>query len=265
MGISEPLRSFWYAVAELNPTCRRTSWGLVKTDSRYPIIWDANHAEILEEAPDLTLGEVRAALVPALREAGARHEHVEFWGTSTTSPALIEARRSGRRQDPDAVMVFQGSADDAEPPSDGVHVSEIVEPDEPFWSWYGETRREFGVNFTEEVVNQMLRLDREVFHPAGLRWFVGIVGGLMAGFSSLLSLEGVGYLDSVVTLPQYRRLGVATATVLRAVGASLAAGDRLVHLLAQEGGAPQRLYERLGFRVEARVESFTSELEGDRT
>jgi ribosomal protein S18 acetylase RimI-like enzyme len=261
LGISEPLRSFWYAVADLNPVCRRTAWGLVKTDSRYPVIWDANHAEILEEAPDLTLQEVRAALLPALRGAGAKHEHVEFWGTSTTNPALLEARRSGRRQDPDVVMVFEARGDEGEPRSSGVDVSEIFEPDESFWSWYGATRREFGVDFTDEVVNQLLQRDRDVFYPAGLRWFVGFVGGRMAGFSSLLSLGGVGYVDNVVTLPAFRRLGIGSATVLRAVGESLAAGDRLVHLLAEEGGAPQRLYERLGFRVEARVESFTTEVE----
>ena len=74
--------------------------------------------------------------------------------------------------------------------------------------------------------------------------------------------DGVGYLDGVVTLPPFRRRSVASATVTAAVGASVANGDALVHLLAEEAGDPQRLYERLGFAVAGRVESFTRPLPG---
>jgi predicted GNAT family acetyltransferase len=86
------------------------------------------------------------------------------------------------------------------------------------------------------------------------------VGEEIAGFVGLLSLDGIGYLDSVVTLPSFRRRGVATAGVLHVVRESLDGGDRLVHLLADEDDAPQRLYERLGFRTRARVRSATTKL-----
>jgi hypothetical protein len=42
--------------------------------------------------------------------------------------------------------------------------------------------------------------------------------------------------------------------------ASVEAGDAHVFLLAENAGAPQRLYERLGFRVAAPIESFTRAL-----
>jgi hypothetical protein len=45
------------------------------------------------------------------------------------------------------------------------------------------------------------------------------------------------------------------------VAASTDVGDGLVHLLAERGGRPQALYERLGFRVVLEVESFTRKLE----
>jgi ribosomal protein S18 acetylase RimI-like enzyme len=256
--LSEQLREFWYAVADLNPVFRRTPWGLVKTDARYPIIWDANQAAVYEPAPALTLGSIRAALLPALEEARAEYEHIEFWDT-TANPALTALRAGGSGHPPDVLMVFD--RDGTARPEPAVDVREIEDPDEAFWSWYATTRREFGAEFTDDVIDQLLLRDREVFRPAGLRWFVGFVDGRMAGFASLLSAVGVGYLDNVVTMPGYRRRGIASATVTRAVVASADSGDAVVHLLAERGGAPQALYERLGFRTVAEIESFTRKLE----
>ena len=73
----------------------------------------------------------------------------------------------------------------------------------------------------------------------------------------------MGYVDNVVTLPRFRRRGVASATTGRAVRESLAKGDRLVHLLTAEGGGPVRLYEALGFRARGTVASVTRRLRPD--
>jgi ribosomal protein S18 acetylase RimI-like enzyme len=67
----------------------------------------------------------------------------------------------------------------------------------------------------------------------------------------------VGYLDNVVTMPEFRGRGVATATVGRAIEASRASGDNALFLLTEEDNPARRLYERIGFRVRAKVESFT--------
>jgi ribosomal protein S18 acetylase RimI-like enzyme len=253
------VRTFWYAACDLGERMIRTPWGLVCTDSRYAIIYDANNASVLEAAPGLTLEEIRSVLHPALREAGAANEHVEFWDTSVGSPALRRLREEGGRPGIDAVMVFQGPLP-AAPATERV-VREITEPDENFWSWYGASRVEFGDEMTPPVLELLLTRDRALFHPAGLRWFVGFSEGEMAGYASLLSLEGVGYVDNVVTLPAFRRRGVAFATVRRAVEASAEGGDRLVFLLTDDGSDAQRLYERLGFRTRSMIESFTRPLD----
>jgi ribosomal protein S18 acetylase RimI-like enzyme len=86
------------------------------------------------------------------------------------------------------------------------------------------------------------------------------MNGEPAGYTSLLSSEGVGYLDNVVTMPPFRRRGVATGTVIAAVRSSLRSGDDRVFLLAERGGNAQRLYERLGFRVRSQIESYTRPL-----
>jgi ribosomal protein S18 acetylase RimI-like enzyme len=255
--LPERLRSFWY---ELDSTewSRRTPWGMVFSDPRFPLLYDANHAAILEEMPDLGLAEIRGELLPALREAGAPHEQIEFWA-SHECPAVAEMREvAGDARD--VLMVLEGSAAGV-PPAE-IDVREIVEPDPAFLAWYRESRSDFGERreLGEAVLEQLYRRDIEMFLPRGLRFFVGFVDGEMAGQTTLLGIEGIGYLDSVVTRPEFRRRGVASATILRAVEASLDRGDELVHLLAEKDGVPQRLYETLGFHAAAEIVTFTRRL-----
>jgi ribosomal protein S18 acetylase RimI-like enzyme len=121
---------------------------------------------------------------------------------------------------------------------------------------------EFEDDPKDEVLDQMVERTRAVFVPAGVRWFLGYVDGEMAGYTSLISLEAVGYLDSVVTMPEFRGRGLGAATVSRAIEASQVSGDQALFLLTEEDNPARRLYERLGFRVMAKVESFTRPLEG---
>src|SRR5262249_23222884 len=106
------------------------------------------------------------------------------------------------------------------------------------------------------VLDQLTARSREIFHPAGQRWYVGSIDGEPAGYTSVLPLEGVAYLDNVVTMPAFRRRGVASATVTAAVATAVEEGSDCGVLLAEAGAPPSRLYERLGFRTRAQVETF---------
>ena len=259
MTVPEFVKAFWHASTGLGRRAERVWWGVVASDERYPLVWDANHAAVLEPAPGLTTEELEASLLPMLRDAGAPHEHVEFWEASVESPALAACRRRGDHSDPDVIMVLrERPSGSAEPRA--VRVDEVTRPQPSFWPWYRDSLREFGMQLSEDVLDQLVRRTQEVFLPAGLRWFVGSIDGEPAGYASLLSLAGTGYLDNVVTMPAYRRRGVASAAVLSAVRASLDADDAEVFLLAESGGDPQRLYEGLGFTVAASIESFTRAL-----
>jgi len=260
MPLPEPVRDFCYAVAELSPQARRTEWGVVTVDPRFPLIWDANNAAVLEPAPGLDVAAIEEVLALDLRAAGAPLEHVEVWETSVESRALREMRKWGARTRPDVVMVREPDALVPEP--GGVEVQELIEPDVEFWPWFRQSLLEFEEPRSDEVLDQIVERARTVFVPAGLRWFVAFVDGQMAGYTSLISVDGVGYVDGVVTMPKFRGQGVGTATVGRAIEASRTGGDRSLFLLTEQENPARGLYERLGFRVEANVESFTRLLPG---
>jgi GNAT superfamily N-acetyltransferase len=246
-------------MARTNPVCDRTAWGYLVADPRFPLVWDANHGAVLDPAPELTAEDVRRDVLPFLRRHGAPHEHIELWALPPRSRLRDGLRTElGRPLPADAVMVFEGDPSQPPPGAGAVRVEDLTDPDGRTVTWLHRARNEFGPEpLPDRVVDQLVGRDLEVFRPLGLRWFLARVEGVPAGYSSLLSLDGVGYLDGVVTMPAFRRRGVASATVAAAVRWSLAHGDELVHLLAEPGGEPQRLYERLGFRTRAAVESFT--------
>jgi hypothetical protein len=264
VALPEPLTDFWSAWRSLNGTRRDTPWGEVVTDRRYPLVWESNHVAVLRNHQDVTAEEIRSELLPALRAARAAFEHVEFWDLADTSPALEALKPGADHSGTDLVMVHEGDPD-ALPQTTlpGMEVVELAEPGEDFWEVYRSSRDDFGDHLAGEVVDQLVLRDREVLIPAGLRTFVAWADGQVAGFASLISLAGVGYVDNVVTIPGYRRRGVATVTTALAIRASLASGDLAVHLLTEAGSDAQRIYERLGMRGLVRVTSVTRRLPPD--
>ncbi|MGH2635965.1 MAG: GNAT family N-acetyltransferase [Actinomycetota bacterium] len=72
-------------------------------------------------------------------------------------------------------------------------------------------------------------------------------------------LEGVGYLDHVVTFPAARRRGHASALTRRAVTEARAAGAERTYLLAEPDGVAVPMYERLGFSRVTQIASWISD------
>jgi len=255
VALPEPVRRFCYAAWGLEAGARRTPWGVVTADVRHPLIHDANNACVLEADPTLTPETIREALHPLLEAAGVAFEHLEFWEASDRVPALRELRLGGAAHATDLVMVLDRARQTRRAPP-AVVVEEVRDPDPDFWPWYRRAFREFDGDLTDTVLDQLTERSREIFHPAGLRWYVGAIDGERAGYTSVLPCEGVAYLDNVVTMPAFRRRGVATATVTAAVASAVEDGCECVFLLAEAGAPPARLYERLGFRTRAQVETF---------
>ncbi len=77
--------------------------------------------------------------------------------------------------------------------------------------------------------------------------FLAILDGEPVGACSLFSYENWGRIDSVVTLPAFRRRRVASALVAEAVYESLKFGNTVTYLCTESGGAAESLYIELGF------------------
>jgi ribosomal protein S18 acetylase RimI-like enzyme len=69
----------------------------------------------------------------------------------------------------------------------------------------------------------------------------------IGSFCALFQEDGVGQIDEVTTVEQFRRRGLGAAVVGSALRASVASGAELTFLVADEGDWPKDWYHRLGF------------------
>jgi ribosomal protein S18 acetylase RimI-like enzyme len=72
-------------------------------------------------------------------------------------------------------------------------------------------------------------------------------GGEIGSFCALFQHDRVGQIEEVTTIERHRRRGLGDRVVGGALNASLASGDELTFLVADEGDWPKDWYARLGF------------------
>jgi ribosomal protein S18 acetylase RimI-like enzyme len=123
----------------------------------------------------------------------------------------------------------------------------------PLWA---EAIRRFPHGKDEEVVRQILEHRRLLAEAIPTRFFAVEADGKLVAHAELYSLDGVGQVEDVVTLDEYRGRGFARALVLHAVAESRAVGNDLTFLVADADDWPQELYEKLGFDVVGRYARF---------
>lgn len=240
---------FWRALDGFLEHVRPTSWGAVVTDGRLPQIWDANYARVETRTRAPSREEIEAELLPALAEVGARHEHVVVFNPDDVPETLTAFSIAGARLSWDTVMLHRGPGSAS--PSASV---EEVEPDAAFWERQRASLAAFDVT-EASAVEQLTVLERDLIARAGKRWFVVREGRGIVSLGSLLVLEGIGYVDHVVTFPETRGRGYASAIVLRLVREARRVGVSDVFLLTEADGGPSALYERAGFVVSGRLGS----------
>ncbi|GAB4337975.1 MAG: hypothetical protein Kow0099_11640 [Candidatus Abyssubacteria bacterium] len=94
--------------------------------------------------------------------------------------------------------------------------------------------------------------------PDNSRLYIGKYEGEPAATLYLFFEAHEGGINMVATREDLRGKGLATAMMRRAMADARALGIRLVSLEARWGGAPERLYRRLGFATICRHEVFTN-------
>jgi ribosomal protein S18 acetylase RimI-like enzyme len=95
----------------------------------------------------------------------------------------------------------------------------------------------------------------EAMHHAGNTFYLGCLDGETVATLHLLIDGSTAGIYAVGTQRAYRRKGIASTLMARAITDACAAGAEIVGLSTDAGGDAERLYERLGFEP-----LFTSEL-----
>lgn len=270
----DPLLRFWRAQDDLFGSVEPAWWGAVVSDPRFPRVQEPNYARVETRQP-VHLEEVERLLLPAMARSGSSRSHVVIFHPEEQTDLVVEASTRGVRISWDLVMQHPGGGSDGglggsrserggasvAPDGTGLGVVEVREPDESFWSHHRASMEWFDVT-EPDVIDQLQAIEREVLIPAGRRWF-GVAGseGLDA-LAALLVLEGVAYLDHVVTFPRARRRGHAGALTRRAVAEATAAGAERTYLLAEPDGVAAAMYERIGFTRAGQLASWLSDRTG---
>lgn len=256
----EPFLRFWRALDGLFRAEERTGWGAVLADERYPLVQEANYARVETTTP-VELATIEAVLLPALERSGCRREHVVVFRPEEQTDLLVEASTRGDRIVWDLVMVHEGTPAAASDPETRGPVEEVLDPGPGFWTSHRASMRLFDVA-DEATLDQLAAIERDVLVPAGRRWFVvSGADGPPVALAALLVLEGVGFLDHVVTFPEARRRGHATSLTRRVIAEARAAGAGRTYLLAEPRGHAAHLYRRLGFEPVTQIASWIAPLE----
>jgi ribosomal protein S18 acetylase RimI-like enzyme len=214
-------------------------WGLLIHNPETPNIWSGNYLQIrstdldagaLAELADEIQGPLEGIkhrdIVPANPDYGERlvqgFESLEGWDV-VRSVYMVLSREPDREV---------GSAREVERAA-VASVRRAVADDDP--------------DFTREAVEQRLIRDARLDSVGNGRWFAAPADGEPGSACVLYDHEGVGQIETVVTLPEARNRGLATAVVMAAVDASRHAGHELTFIVADAEDWPWKLYERLGF------------------
>jgi len=96
----------------------------------------------------------------------------------------------------------------------------------------------------------------------GWRCWLAYVEGKPVGTSALASYGRTGGIFNVGTLRGYRGRSVGTALTVHALVGSMDEKNELHMLETEMGGNAERLYEKVGFRVDHTVSYFVKEFHG---
>ena len=213
-----------------------------------PDVYDANFA--------YALGAVGAGEVDWLlaemdqRFGGQRHRKIHA-GTGLTPDGEARLVVEGFGPDDGVELLLEGELEATPPPIDIRRAA-----DDEDWAVIGRlTRldheeqavREQRAPYRPEVTDQLVAT-RRAKEPALRTWMARADGVDCGCFSSWPGENGIGKVEDLFTHPDFRRRGIGTALIDRAVRDARARGAESVVIGARPDDWPKRLYARLGFR-----------------
>lgn len=210
-------------------------------------VYDANHVARVSAATPAEIELVLERSATLFEGFGHLCFHLDPF-----TPAAFESRLclEGYEEDATLQMVLMGELR-AEPPrieirrarsdADWEAVRELTGLDHD-----EQARLQGRAPYAKELAEAMTSV-RRAKQPA-LRFWLAREDGVDCGFfSSLPGDNGVGMVEDLFTHPDFRRRGIATALVARAVADARERGAGQLLIGARPDDTPKQLYARLGF------------------
>ena len=229
---------------------------------RFPAIHDANFIyNVRASSP----AEIERLLARAHKEYA--HASELTFRLNPDTPAAFEARLALDAQERGGalVLLLEGDPKGAAAPCDIRQVSSEAE-----WDAYVQLKR---ADWREHAAKVAQDMD-DTATPDGLaatnrlkcppvRYYLGFQDGVPCGFFNAWGgVGGVGQVEDLFVLPEYRRRGIATALIHHCVADARARGAGPIVIGADPGDTPKNMYAAMGWRPVALCRQFGLTREG---
>jgi GNAT superfamily N-acetyltransferase len=216
-------------------------FGRALFNDTFPSVWDLNVLRV-DEPESATVDALAAEAERLHGAAGQRHRRVAV--RDEEAGARLEAgfRALGWDADRFVIMAWRGGG------ARGGDTA-IVEEVEPAAQRSLRARAAALEPWadSEETVSMVLDAGRLFARAGRARHFAVRVDGEVVSAADLYSDGRTAQVEDVVTGPEHRGRGYASAVVLRAVAEATQTGHDLVFLIADDADWPKELYVQLGF------------------
>jgi ribosomal protein S18 acetylase RimI-like enzyme len=231
----------WRFECAMQDRCARTrrefEYGTALFNDRLRRVYDTNFVRFERGFEELT-GDVVVAAADEL-QASLRHRKVMIADEDAGARVAEELKDRGWRYYTLVTMAYRGPRE-----RKPVTAAEQVDP-RAVRGARGQALED-GTR-DAEARDQIVAFTELMASVAPTRLFAAWAGGEIGAFCALFQQDGLGQIDEVTAIEQYRRRGLGTAVVEAAIHASLADADELTFLVADEGDWPKDWYTRLGF------------------
>ncbi|HEY5538276.1 MAG TPA: GNAT family N-acetyltransferase [Thermoplasmata archaeon] len=258
MDTTEMLRAvveFLRTAREQAPTKKRTPWGTIYRDDRFPLIHQANLGWVSHLPADGPT-KILADLDEAFRGTAVSHRTLLFEDAERAFEVQDELVPLGFRPTADLALAKVGLPDC------------IVNPDLELRPAEGRASDDFrtimmvteaGFGYSPSVIEQMYGLWRDRSLHIGIRPYVAYLNGTPAGTISVWPRGVFAWIDDVATHPNFRMRGVARTMIFEACKRAIEARCEWVILTSDLFDTPQEMYQSLGFEPIGEVRGFLRE------
>ena len=216
-------------------------------DRRFPNIYDANHVTAISASSAEEVDRILARAEVEYAHCAHRRYHVDF----RTSPFLIaRLALDGYARDDTLLMLLEGDLQ-ASPTDHDVRPVESEHDWAAYAALKAEDWKEHSQRLPEprpgpEIGEAFVHIYRR--KAPEIQYFLAYVDGTPAAFfSSWPGLDGIGQVEDLFTLHEYRHKGLAAALMHRCVRDCRERGARTVIVACDPTDTPKNMYRAMGF------------------